>query len=161
MAKYKSDFLNVLASRGFIHQVSEPDDLDKLMDLVATPPGSSTDAHHHVGEHLYMSERVVVSPSSGIFLPEDSLAVPGTGLLPGTGGAGAASRVRGATGPGDAGGPAGMPATVGVGDLIGRVGVSEVRTPFAGQVVRWLSVAGERVQEGQPLAWLRTEGSTR
>jgi tyrosyl-tRNA synthetase len=30
MSTYKSDFLNVLASRGFIHQVSEPDDLDSL-----------------------------------------------------------------------------------------------------------------------------------
>jgi tyrosyl-tRNA synthetase len=30
MAGYKSDFLNVLASRGFIHQVSEPDTLDQL-----------------------------------------------------------------------------------------------------------------------------------
>src|SRR6476661_5003376 len=28
MRAYKSDFLNVLAERGFIHQVSEPDDLD-------------------------------------------------------------------------------------------------------------------------------------
>jgi len=28
MGAYKSDLLNVLASRGFIHQVSEPDDLD-------------------------------------------------------------------------------------------------------------------------------------
>jgi len=30
MSAYKSDFLNVLASRGFIHQVSEPDALDAL-----------------------------------------------------------------------------------------------------------------------------------
>ncbi len=30
MSAYKSDFLNVLASRGFIHQVSEPDALDHL-----------------------------------------------------------------------------------------------------------------------------------
>jgi len=30
MATYKSDFLNVLESRGFIHQVSEPDVLDQL-----------------------------------------------------------------------------------------------------------------------------------
>jgi tyrosyl-tRNA synthetase len=30
MSAYKSDFLNVLASRGFIHQVSEPDKLDAL-----------------------------------------------------------------------------------------------------------------------------------
>src|SRR5512139_3498768 len=30
MSAYKSDFLNVLAERGFIHQVSEPDTLDQL-----------------------------------------------------------------------------------------------------------------------------------
>jgi tyrosyl-tRNA synthetase len=30
MSAYKSDFLNVLASRGFIHQVSEPEKLDAL-----------------------------------------------------------------------------------------------------------------------------------
>ncbi|MBN8979963.1 MAG: tyrosine--tRNA ligase [Rhizobiales bacterium] len=30
MSAYKSDFLNVLASRGFIHQVSEPEALDSL-----------------------------------------------------------------------------------------------------------------------------------
>ena len=30
MSAYKSDFLQVLASRGFIHQVSEPEDLDRL-----------------------------------------------------------------------------------------------------------------------------------
>jgi multidrug efflux pump subunit AcrA (membrane-fusion protein) len=96
-----------------------------------------------------MSERVVVSPSSGIFAPEDSLAAPGTGLLPGT--AGGADR------------PDGAPASdsVGVGDLVGRVGVAEVRTPFAGQVVRWLATAGERVQEGQPLVWLRIVGEDR
>src|SRR3954453_19567700 len=29
MSAYKSDFLNVLESRGFIHQVSEPEALDK------------------------------------------------------------------------------------------------------------------------------------
>ena len=91
----------------------------------------------HQGEHLYMSERVVVSPSSGIFSPEPSLQAPGTGLLPGTAGDDA---------------PA---SAVDVGELVGRVGVSEVRTPFAGQVVGWLAADGERVQEGQPLVWLR------
>src|SRR5262245_57125308 len=30
MSEYKSDFLHVLASRGFIHQVSEPEALDRL-----------------------------------------------------------------------------------------------------------------------------------
>ena len=48
---------------------------------------------------------------------------------------------------------------VDVGDLMGRVGVSEVRTPFAGQVIRWLAADGERVQEGQPLVWLRVPES--
>jgi tyrosyl-tRNA synthetase len=30
MTTFKSDFLNVLQSRGFIHQVSDPDSLDAL-----------------------------------------------------------------------------------------------------------------------------------
>src|SRR5271156_1269304 len=30
MSTYKSDFLNVLAQRGFIHQLSEPEELDAL-----------------------------------------------------------------------------------------------------------------------------------
>jgi tyrosyl-tRNA synthetase len=30
MSAYKSDFLRVLASRGYIHQVSEPERLDEL-----------------------------------------------------------------------------------------------------------------------------------
>ena len=127
--------------------VSVPDHLDALMDAVAVPESWRAEPHAHHGEHLYMSERVVVSPCSGIFTPEDSLAAPGTGLLPGTAGGrrpGAAPR-----------------RTVGVGDLVGRVGVAEVRTPFAGQVVRWLSTAGERVQEGQPLVWLRVPGDGR
>ncbi len=140
--------------------VAKPADLDALLDAVAGTAGDAwrDDAHAHQGEHLYMSERVVVSPCSGIFAPEDSLVAPGTGLLPGTGGAGGASRVRGAA----AATPVeGAGAAVGIGDLVGRVGVTDVRTPFAGQVVRWLSVAGERVQEGQPLAWLRTRDEGR
>src|SRR5476649_2610917 len=35
MSAYKSDFLNILASRGFIHQVSEPDALDQLANSQA------------------------------------------------------------------------------------------------------------------------------
>jgi biotin carboxyl carrier protein len=90
-----------------------------------------------------MSDRVVVSPSSGIFTPESSLQAPGTGLLPGT-----------------AGSPTDPSSVVEVGDLVGRVGVSEVRTPFAGQVIGWMAAAGERVQEGQPLVWLRVPEAT-
>jgi len=131
--------------------VATPDDLDTLMDAVAAPDSWRDEPQAHQGEHLYMSERVVVSPCSGVFAPEESLAAPGTGLLPGTtrtAPTGAGSEVAGG---------AGMD-SVGVGDLVGRVGVTDVRTPFAGQVVRWLSAAGERVQEGQPLVWLRVGG---
>jgi len=124
--------------------VAVPDDLDRLMDAVAatTEAAHREDALHQVGEHLYMSERVVVSPSSGIFAPEQSLAAPGAGLLPGTLESGADS-------------------TIDVGDLVGRVGVAEVRTPFRGEVVRWLAAEGERVQQGQPLLWLRVSGDGR
>jgi [acyl-carrier-protein] S-malonyltransferase len=124
--------------------VAVPDDLDKLMDALAasTTEAAREDAAHHVGEHLYMSERVVVSPSSGIFAPEETLAAPGAGLLPGTLESGAHSAID-------------------VGDLVGRVGVAEVRTPFRGEVVRWLAAAGERVQQGQPLLWLRVSDDGR
>jgi [acyl-carrier-protein] S-malonyltransferase len=128
--------------------VAKPDDLDALLDAVAGGHAGDVwhhDAHAHQGEHLYMSERVVVSPCSGIFMPEETLAAPGTGLLPGTGTAGHDAD----------------PSHVRTGDLVGRVGVNEVRTPFEGEVVRWLSVAGERVQEGQPLVWLRITGERR
>ncbi len=132
--------------------VARPDDLDALLDAVAGHPADvwRHDAPAHQGEHLYMSERVVVSPCSGIFAPEESLAAPGTGLLPGTG-------VHGTTGRAEPG----ASSHVRTGDLVGRVGVTEVRTPFEGEVVRWLSVAGERVQEGQPLLWLRVPGDAR
>jgi [acyl-carrier-protein] S-malonyltransferase len=123
--------------------VSKPEDLDTLIDQISAAGTWRAEPALHQGEHLYMSERVVVSPCSGIFAPEESLAAPGTGLLPGTNGP-AGSAVGG-----------GGFDSVGVGDLVGRVGVAEVRTPFAGVVVRWLSTAGERVQEGQPLVWLR------
>ena len=84
-----------------------------------------------------MSERVVVSPGGGIFTPEESLRAPGTGLLPGTEGGPDADAIS----------------VVAVGDLVGRVGVTEVRTPFAGQVIGWLAAAGERVS-GRPAAGL-------
>jgi [acyl-carrier-protein] S-malonyltransferase len=122
--------------------VAKPDDLDRLIDAVTPHPMLGDDPQVHHGEHLYTRERVVVSPSAGIFTPESTVSAPGTGLLPGT----VAPPVDGATA---------TESFVDVGALVGRVGVNEVRTPFAGQVIRWLSVSGERVQEGQPLVWLR------
>jgi [acyl-carrier-protein] S-malonyltransferase len=45
---------------------------------------------------------------------------------------------------------------VSVGDLVGTVGESEVRSPFAGSVMGVMAIDGERVTPSQPIAWLRT-----
>jgi tyrosyl-tRNA synthetase len=55
MSAYKSDFLNVLAERGFIHQVSEPDTLDQLAKsqaITAYIGFDCTAASLHVGSLL-------------------------------------------------------------------------------------------------------------
>jgi tyrosyl-tRNA synthetase len=55
MSAYKSDFLNVLAERGFIHQVSEPDVLDaraKAGSIAAYIGFDCTAASLHVGSLL-------------------------------------------------------------------------------------------------------------
>src|SRR3972149_4404565 len=52
MSAYKSDFLNILAERGFIHQVSEPDALDaraKAGGITAYIGFDCTAASLHVG----------------------------------------------------------------------------------------------------------------
>ena len=55
MSGYKSDFLNVLAERGFIHQVSEPDALDQLaksQPITAYIGFDCTAASLHIGSLL-------------------------------------------------------------------------------------------------------------
>ena len=55
MSAYKSDFLNILAERGFIHQVSEPDALDaraKAGPITAYIGFDCTAASLHVGSLL-------------------------------------------------------------------------------------------------------------
>src|SRR6188472_2079181 len=55
MSAYKSDFLNVLAERGFIHQVSEPDALDQIATsqaITAYIGFDCTAASLHVGSLL-------------------------------------------------------------------------------------------------------------
>jgi [acyl-carrier-protein] S-malonyltransferase len=49
--------------------VSVPDDLDKLLEVLA---GESTHARALDGEqvHLYMTERIVIAPTAGIFVPD-------------------------------------------------------------------------------------------
>ena len=42
------------------------------------------------------------------------------------------------------------------GQLLGHVGNIEVRTPWAGVIMGFLAVDGERVTGSQPIAWLRT-----
>jgi [acyl-carrier-protein] S-malonyltransferase len=95
----------------------------------------------HQGEHLYTSERVVISPAAGVFEPLAGLAAPGPGGLSPTG----------------ADAPGGDGAPVAVGDLLGTVGTVEVRTPFAGMVVGFMAHRGERVAAGEPIAWLRVQ----
>jgi len=115
--------------------VASPDDLGDLVDTLSGSETWHAYASAHQGEHLYTSERVVVSPAAGVFTPDPGLAAPGPGgLAPAT---------------------PGTNVEVVVGGLLGHVGAQEVRTPFAGQVVGFLAHAGERVMAGQPLAWLR------
>src|ERR1700720_3599083 len=55
MSTYKSDFLNVLSERGFIHQVSEPEALDALAQtstITAYIGFDCTAASLHVGSLL-------------------------------------------------------------------------------------------------------------
>ena len=48
--------------------VNSPDDLDGLLEALAPQP--STDSAWLEGEHLFATERLVVSPAAGIFTPE-------------------------------------------------------------------------------------------
>jgi len=45
--------------------VNTPDDLDTLLERIEGEAGAA----HHEGEHLFMTERVVVSPAAGLFAP--------------------------------------------------------------------------------------------
>ncbi len=124
--------------------VAVPDDLDKLMDAVGGAEEWTATAVHQ-GEHLYTSERVIVSPAPGVFEPDTGLVALERNAL-----------AEAAAGASDGGGPA---SRLAVGDRVGNVGATDVRTPFDGVLVRWLAVRGERVAEGQPVAWIRTGGS--
>lgn len=103
--------------------VASPDDLDRLVDAAAGNTALRAFAASHQGEHLYVSERMVISPSAGVFEPADSAP--------------------------------GAEAAVDVGTLLGWVGRDEIRSPFSGWLMGMLAQPGERVQTGQPIAWLR------
>jgi [acyl-carrier-protein] S-malonyltransferase len=127
--------------------VAVPDDLDKLMDTVAGTEEWTASAPAHQGEHLYTSERVIVSPAPGVFEPDVQLAALESTAL---------AEATAAPGSGHGAEPGSV---LGVGDRVGTVGLTDVRTPFDGILVRWLAVRGERVVEGQPVAWIRSPGN--
>ena len=84
---------------------------------------------HEAGEVLGVLERVVVAPSRGVFVPLDADAVTAEGGL------------------------------VEAGQAIGTIESSgqavEVRSPFTGFLMGMLAHEGERLREGEPVAWLR------
>ena len=55
--------------------INEPSDLDQLLDLIA--PTSSADGTRvgHEGEHLFSTDRLVVSPTAGLFKPVLNLEI--------------------------------------------------------------------------------------
>jgi biotin carboxyl carrier protein len=103
--------------------VSEPADLDRLVDAVSGNSALHEYAVGHQGELLYVSERIVISPAAGVFEPAENVD-----LAAGT--------------------------SIEVGTLLGTVSGTEVRSQFAGQLKGHLAHPGERVQTGQPIAWL-------
>ncbi len=128
--------------------VAVPADLDKLMDTVAGTDDWTASGPDHQGEHLYTSERVIVSPTPGVFEPDVTLAALESTAL---------AEATAAPGSGQGAEPG---SRLAVGDRVGTVGLTDVRTPFDGILVRWLAVRGERVVEGQPVAWIRTTESS-
>lgn len=88
------------------------------------------DAVVEQGERLLVPERVVVAPVSGVFrpLPPDVGAVEGDVVQEG------------------------QP----IGVLEGLGTRTEVRSPFRGRLMGMMVHHGERVREGEPVAWLRT-----
>ncbi len=101
--------------------VATPEDLDKLLEWVSA--GASQGPAQLEGEHLFATERLVVSPAAGVFTPIGGIADG---------------------------------STIDVGAVLGHVGETEVRSPFAGVLQSYIAVAGERVAPRQPVAWLRT-----
>lgn len=86
-----------------------------------------TEAADSTGEALLVPDRVIVAPSVGIFRPLPRPAARGELV--------------------DAG--------QAVGTVEGPGTATPVRSPFRGRLVAMLAEPGERLREGQPVAWLR------
>ncbi|MCU1449083.1 MAG: fabD [Acidimicrobiales bacterium] len=85
------------------------------------------------GEHLDVLERVVVSPAAGTFcaLPPRTVTTEGEIVTRGQA----------------------------VGAVEGPGGSVRVESPFTGFLMGILAETGQRVREGEPIAWLRTTES--
>ncbi len=77
------------------------------------------------GERLAVPERMIVAPSAGVFVPFD--VAEGTSIDEG-----------------DA-----------VGEIVGPGTSVVVRSRFRGTLMGMLAYSGERLREGQPVAWMR------
>ncbi|HEV8624832.1 MAG TPA: hypothetical protein VG034_10285 [Acidimicrobiia bacterium] len=95
------------------------------------------------GEVLAVPERVIVAPAVGVFRPltDTDLDLTETG----------------AAIAGDTPAPPGTLVSAGqaIGVIEGPGSSTPVRSPFGGFLVGMLARRGERVREGQPVAWLR------
>jgi biotin carboxyl carrier protein len=85
------------------------------------------------GESLAVPERVIVAPAPGTFRPVEAAEVAVQGSL-------AHAQVE---------------AEQVIGFVETRGQSTPVRSPFGGRLMGLLAHAGERVREGQPVAWLR------
>jgi len=106
--------------------VSTPDDLDALIEWVRSATGAQVAA-------------TVSTPHEGehLFAAERLVVSPAAGVFEPCAGIDDGCRVE-------------------VGTVVGTVGTTEVRSPFAGVLQSYIAVAGERVAHRQPIAWLRT-----
>jgi [acyl-carrier-protein] S-malonyltransferase len=120
--------------------VASPEDLELLAEAAAGSDAWGAHRAAHGGERLAASTRLVVSPAAGVFEPAEGTApVPGPAELDRA----SADPERGPW--------------LQVGALVGRVGAVEVLSPFDGRLVGLLVHRGERVQPGQPVAWLQAD----
>jgi biotin carboxyl carrier protein len=86
------------------------------------------------GEVLAVPERVIVAPAVGVFRPPGEIHDVDLS---------------------DAGDATVVAAGQAIGVIEGPGSSTPVRSPFGGFLIGMLARAGERVREGQPVAWLR------
>jgi len=97
------------------------------------------------GELLMVPERVILAPAPGKFRPVDEASTADVGAQ--------ASEGQLPGGPLFDGTDVAREQVIGFVDGLGHS--TPVRSPFHGRLMGLLASAGERVREGQPVAWLR------